>query len=72
MRHHQYFFRYAVPFCTVTNKIMILDITLGFINRFRNAPLVPTDEDGSTTCGDLVEFPCDVHFHMSHTVNFPL
>jgi hypothetical protein len=50
---------------------MIVDNTLGFIHKFRSAPFVPADEDSSTTCGDLVEFPCDVHCHTSHTCELP-
>ena len=50
---------------------MILDITLGFIHKFRSEPFVPADEDGCTTCGDLVEYPCDMHCHMSHTCELP-
>ena len=32
---------------------------------------MPAEEDDSTTCGDLVEFPCDMHRHMTHTCKLP-
>ena len=32
---------------------------------------MPVDEDGCATCGDLVEYPCDMHCHMSHTCELP-
>jgi len=50
---------------------MIVDITLGFIHKFRSTPFELADVDGSTTCGDLVEYSCGMHCHMHHTCELP-